>query len=200
EIVQPPRSDLQYLVDLGSPVLRPLATAGLVIVFTFFMLMEKEELRNRLLRLAGMQRLHAITLALDDAAKRVSKYLLLQASVNVAFGALFATGLFFIGVPNAALWGALAAILRIIPYVGSLIAAAFPLVLSLAVFQGWMPPVLVAALFATLELSVGNFVEPMLYGAHTGISPLAILVTTVFWTVLWGPAGLILSTPLTVCA
>lgn len=200
EIVQPPRSDLQYLVDLGTPVLRPLAKAGLIVVFTFFMLMEKEELRNRLLRLAGMQRLHAITLALDDATKRVSKYLLLQASVNVAFGALFATGLFFIGVPNAALWGALVAILRIIPYVGSLIAAAFPLVLSLAVFQGWVPPLLVVALFATLELTIGNFVEPMLYGAHTGISPLAILVTTVFWTALWGPAGLILSTPLTVCA
>ncbi|MGO9470772.1 MAG: AI-2E family transporter, partial [Isosphaeraceae bacterium] len=200
EIVQPPPSDLQYLVDLGTPVLRPLATVGLVLVFTFFMLMEKEELRNRLLRLAGMQRLHAITLALDDAAKRVSKYLLLQASVNVAFGVLFATGLFFIGVPNAALWGALAAILRIVPYVGSLIAAAFPLLLSLAVFQGWVPPVLVVALFAALELTIGNFIEPMLYGAHTGISPLAILVTTVFWTVLWGPAGLILSTPLTVCA
>jgi predicted PurR-regulated permease PerM len=200
EIVVPPRGDLEYFVDLGTPVLRPLLTIGLVIVFTFFMLMEKEELRNRLLRLAGMQRLHAITLALDEAAKRVSKYLLLQASVNAAFGALFATGLFFIGVPNAALWGALAAILRIVPYVGSLIAAAFPLVLSLAVFQGWVPPVLVVALFVALELITGNFVEPMLYGAHTGISPLAILVTTVFWTVLWGPAGLILATPLTVCA
>ncbi len=200
EIVQPQRSDLEYLLDLGMPTLRPLATAGLVIVFTFFMLMEKEELRNRLLRLAGMHRLHAITLALDDAAKRVSKYLLLQASVNAAFGALFAAGLFFIGVPNAALWGALIAILRIVPYVGSLIGAAFPLLLSLAVFQGWLPPVLVVALFVALELIIGNFVEPMLYGAHTGISPLAILVTTVFWTVLWGPAGLILSTPLTVCA
>jgi predicted PurR-regulated permease PerM len=199
EIIQPPRSDLQYLVDLGTPVLRPLATVGLVLVFTFFMLMENEKLRNRLLRLAGMQRLHAVTLALDDAAKRVSKYLLLQASVNAGFGALFAVGLFFIGVPNAALWGALAAILRIVPYVGSLIAAAFPLVLSLAVFQGWMHPVLVVALFVVLELIIGNFIEPMLYGAHTGISPLAILVTTVFWTVLWGPAGLILSTPLTVC-
>jgi predicted PurR-regulated permease PerM len=200
EIVQPARSDLQYLLDLGAPVLRPLATVGLVLVFTIFMLIEKEELRNRLLRLTGVKRLNTVTLALDDAAKRVSRYLLLQLLVNVGFGVLFATGLFFIGVPNAALWGALVAVLRIVPYVGSLIAAAFPLILSLAVFPGWLPPVLVVALFVTLELVIANFVAPLLYGAHTGISPLAILVTTVFWTVLWGPAGLILSTPLTVCA
>jgi predicted PurR-regulated permease PerM len=200
EIVQPERSDLQVLMDLGVPILRPLATVGLVLVFTIFMLIEKSELRNRLLRLAGVKRLNTVTVALDDAAKRVSRYLLMQLLVNVSFGVLVATGLFFIGLPNAALWGALAAVLRIVPYVGSLIAAAFPLVLALAVFPGWLPPVLVAALFASLELVIGNLVEPLLYGAHTGISPLAILVTTVFWTILWGPAGLILSTPLTVCA
>jgi predicted PurR-regulated permease PerM len=200
EIVQADRSDLQYLLDLGAPIVRPLLTVGLVLVFTVFMLIEKSELRNRLLRLAGVKRLNTVTVALDDAAKRVSKYLLMQVLVNVSFGVLFATGLFFIGVPNAALWGALGAVLRIVPYVGSLIAAAFPLILSLAVFPGWLPPVLVVALFATLELVIGNLVEPLLYGANTGISPLAILVTTVFWTVLWGPAGLILSTPLTVCA
>jgi len=200
EIVEPGRSDLQYLLDLGAPILRPLATVGLVLVFTIFMLIEKAELRNRLLRLAGVKRLNTVTVALDDAAKRVSKYLLMQLLVNVSFGVLFATGLFFIGVPNAALWGALTAVLRIVPYVGSPIAAAFPLILSLAVFPGWLPPVLVVALFATLELVIANLVEPLLYGANTGISPLAILVTTVFWTILWGPAGLILSTPLTVCA
>lgn len=200
EIVEPDRSDLQYLLDLGAPIVRPLVTVGLVLVFTIFMLMEKSELRNRLLRLAGVKRLNTVTVALDDAAKRVSKYLLLQLLVNVSFGVLFATGLFFIGVPNAALWGALGAVLRIVPYIGSPIAAAFPLMLSLAVFPGWVQPALVAALFATLELVISNFVEPLLYGANTGISPLAILVTTVFWTILWGPAGLILSTPLTVCA
>ncbi len=200
EIVQADRSDLQYLLDLGAPIVKPLATACLVLVFTIFMLIEKSELRNRLLRLAGVKRLNTVTVALDDAAKRVSKYLLMQLLVNVSFGLLFATGLFFIGVPNAALWGALAAVLRIVPYVGSPIAAAFPLMLSLAVFPGWVQPALVAALFGTLELVISNFVEPLLYGANTGISPLAILVTTVFWTILWGPAGLILSTPLTVCA
>jgi predicted PurR-regulated permease PerM len=200
EIVQADRSDLQYLLDVGPPIVRPLLTVGLILVFTIFMLIEQSELRNRLLRLAGVKRLNTVTVALDDAAKRVSKYLLMQLLVNVSFGVLFATGLFFIGVPNAALWGALAAVLRIVPYVGSLLAAAFPLILSLAVFPGWLPPVLVVALFATLELVIGNLVEPLLYGANTGISPLAILVTTVFWTILWGPAGLILSTPLTVCA
>ncbi len=200
EIVQADRSDLRYLLDLGAPIVRPLATVGLVLVFTIFMLIEKGELRNRLLRLAGVQRLNTVTVALDDAAKRVSKYLLMQLLVNVSFGVLFATGLFFIGIPNAALWGALAAVLRIVPYVGSPIAAAFPLILSLAVFPGWVQPGLVVALFATLELVAANLVEPLLYGANTGISPLAILVTTVFWTILWGPAGLILSTPLTVCA
>ena len=200
EIVQADRSDLQYLLDLGTPIVRPLATVGLVLVFTIFMLIEKSELRNRLLRLAGVKRLNTVTVALDDAAKRVSKYLLMQLLVNVSFGVLFSIGLFFIGVPNAALWGALGAVLRIVPYVGSPIAAAFPLMLSLAVFPGWVQPLLVVALFATLELVISNLVEPLLYGANTGISPLAILVTTVFWTILWGPAGLILSTPLTVCA
>jgi hypothetical protein len=140
-----------------------------------------------------------MTQALDDAAQRVSRYLLMQFLVNAGFGALFGTGLYFIGVPNPALWGVLAGLLRIVPYIGTMVAAALPIILSLAVFDGWLRPLLVFVLFAGLELIIGNFVEPLLYGAHTGTSSLALLVTTVFWTVLWGPAGLILSTPLTVC-
>jgi len=123
----------------------------------------------------------------------------MQFLVNAGFGALFGTGLYFIGVPSPVLWGVLAGILRIVPYAGTLFAAALPIILSLAVFDGWLRPLLVFGLFAFLELIIGNFVEPWLYGAHTGISSLALLVTTVFWTALWGPAGLILSTPLTVC-
>src|ERR1051325_1492659 len=123
----------------------------------------------------------------------------MQFLVNAVFGALFAVGLFAIGVPHPVLWGVLAGILRIVPYVGTLVAATLPIILSLAVFDGWLPPLLVLLLFAGLELIIGNFVEPWLYGAHTGISSLALLVTAVFWTVLWGPAGLVLSTPLTVC-
>jgi hypothetical protein len=140
-----------------------------------------------------------MTQALDDAAHRVSRYLQLQLLVNAVFGVLCGTGLFLIGVPYAVLWGAVAAILRLVPYVGSVVAASMPLLLSLAVFDNWMHPLLVFLMFATLELVTGNWVEPRLYGAHTGVSSLALLLTTLFWTVLWGPAGLILSTPLTVC-
>jgi len=140
-----------------------------------------------------------MTQALDDAAGRVSRYILLQFLVNAGFGTLFGFGLYWIGVPSPALWGVVAGILRIVPYVGTLFAATLPIALSLAVFDGWLKPLLVFLLVVSLELIIANFVEPWLYGTHVGISSLALLVTTVFWTVLWGPAGLILSTPLTVC-
>ena len=200
EVVTPEPTELQQLREWSSSLIGPLGTAGIVIIFTVFMLIEKEDLRNRLLRLGGLGRLNEMTKALDDAAQRVSRYLLMQLLVNAAFGLLFGIGLYFIGIPSAALWGTTAGILRIVPYVGTLVAASAPLALSLAVFDRWLPPLLVFVLFASLELVIGNVLEPWLYGAHTGISPLALLVTTVFWTVLWGPAGLILSTPLTVCA
>jgi len=199
QIVPTGTSGLADLRDLLTPFLAPLGTAGMVLIFTIFMLIKREDLRNRLLRLVGLGQLNKMTQALDDAAQRVSRYLFMQFLVNAGFGILFAAGLYFIGVPNPVLWGALAGILRIVPYVGTLFAAALPIILSLAVFGGWLPPLLVLLLFAGLELVISNFVEPWLYGTHTGISSLALLVTAVFWTVLWGPAGLILSTPLTVC-
>jgi predicted PurR-regulated permease PerM len=199
QVVPNGTNSLTDLRDLAMPFLAPLGLTGIVIIFTIFMLIKREDLRNRLLRLVGLGQLNIMTQALDDAAQRVSRYLLMQFLVNASFGALFGTGLFFIGVPNPALWGVLAGLLRVVPYVGTMVAAALPIILSLAVFDGWLPPVLVFVLFASLELIIGNLVEPWLYGTHTGISSLALLVTTVFWTVLWGPAGLILSTPLTVC-
>jgi len=199
QMVQPLTSGWKQLLDLGAPVLAPLGRAGVVVIFTVFMLFKREDLRNRLLRLAGISQLNLMTQALDDAASRVSRYLLMQFLVNTGFGILFGFGLYLIGVPYPALWGAVAAILRIIPYVGTLVAATLPLALSLAVFDGWLKPLLVFLLVMSLELVIANFVEPLLYGAHVGISSLALLVTSVFWTVLWGPAGLILSTPLTVC-
>ena len=199
QIVEAPKNVWQYLQDVASPLLAPLGESAVVLVFTFFMLLKKEDLRNRLLRLAGVRQLNVMTQALGDAAERVSRYLALQALVNVTFGVLFGIGLYFIGVPNAALWGVIAGILRLVPYVGTLVAAVFPLALSLAVFDTWLQPLLVLSLYAALELGIANIVEPWLYGTHTGISPLAILVTTVFWAMLWGPVGLILSTPLTVC-
>ncbi len=199
ELVEPPASAVQSLRNLLGPLVGPLGTASIVIVFTIFMLMKREDLRNRLFRLVGQRQLNVMTQALDDAAQRVSRYLLLQFIVNAAFGATITIGLYFIGVPNALLWGVLAGSLRFIPYVGSLIAGALPLMLALAAFDGWTRPVLTLCLFLVLELILSNVVEPWLYGAHTGISSLAILVAAVFWTVLWGPVGLLLSTPLTVC-
>jgi|SRR5579863_518185 len=199
QIVRPRTDGLADLPDLLKPVLAPLGRAGMVLIFAIFMLLKREDLRNRVLRLVGLGQMNMMTQALDDAASRVSRYLLMQFLVDAGFGTLFGIGLYFIGVPNPVLWGVLAGILRIVPYVGTLVAAAMPIILSLAVFDGWLPPLLVFCLFAGLELIISNFVEPLLYGAHTGISSLALLVTAVFWTVLWGPAGLILSTPLTVC-
>jgi predicted PurR-regulated permease PerM len=198
-MVQPPTSGWAELRDLGTPVLAPLGRAGMVVIFTVFMLLKREDLRNRLLRLAGLGQLNLMTQALDDTSGRVSRYLLMQCLVNAGFGTVFGFGLYLIGVPYAALWGAVAGLLRIVPYVGTLAAATLPIALSLAVFDGWLRPLLVFLVFAGLELIVGNFVEPWLYGAHVGISSLALLVAAVFWAVLWGPAGLILSTPLTVC-
>jgi predicted PurR-regulated permease PerM len=198
-IVQPSASGWAELRDLGTPVLAPLGRAGMVLIFTVFMLLKREDLRNRLLRLAGLSQLNLMTQALDDASARVSRYLLMQFLVNAGFGALFGFGLFCLGVPYAPLWGAVGGILRYVPYVGTLISATLPLALSLAVFDGWLRPLLVFLLVASLELTIANFVEPWLYGTRVGISSLALLVTAVFWTVLWGPAGLILSTPLTVC-
>ena len=199
QIVQPSTNGWTNLRDFGTPVLGPLGRAGIVLIFTIFMLFKREDLRNRLLRLAGLGQLNLMTQAIDDAAGRVSRYLLMQFLVNAGFGTLFGFGLYLIGVPYPLLWGAVAGILRIVPYVGTLVAATLPIALSLAVFDGWIKALLVLLLVASLELIVANFVEPWLYGTHVGISPLALLVTAVFWTVLWGPAGLILSTPLTVC-
>ena len=198
-MVDAPTSGWTELRDFGVPVLAPLGRAGIVVIFTVFMLLEREDLRNRLLRLVGLSQINLMTQALDDAAGRVSRYILMQVLVNAGFGAVFGLGLYWIGVPNPALWGVVAGILRIVPYVGTLVAATLPIALSLAVFDGWLKPLLVFLLVAGLELIIGNFLEPWLYGAHVGISSLALLVTAVFWTVLWGPAGLILSTPLTVC-
>jgi predicted PurR-regulated permease PerM len=199
QVVEAPTNGLMYLRDLTQPFLGPLAILGIVLVFTLFLLVEEADLRNRLFRVAGLNRLNVMTQALDDATQRVSRYLMLQFMVNAGFGILCGVGLYLIGVPYAALWGTVAALLRIVPYVGSVSAGLLPLVLSLAVFDSWIPPLLVFLLFTTLELLIANLLEPLLYGAHTGISSLALLLTTVFWATLWGPAGLILSTPLTVC-
>ncbi|MDQ6861158.1 MAG: AI-2E family transporter [Verrucomicrobiota bacterium] len=187
------------LQSVAAGVLGPLGTAGLVLLLVIFMLFKREDLRGRLIRLVGQGRISATTRAIDDAGKRVARYLAMQCLVNVGFGFCIATGLYFIGLPNAVLWGAFAAIMRFIPYVGAWIAAAVPLCLSFAASTSWLAPILVLALFLGLELTNANVLEPWLYGASTGVSSIALIVAAVFWTWIWGPVGLLLSTPLTVC-
>lgn len=199
EVHQPEPTPLQVIGNVLWTLIGPFAAAGIVIVFVIFMLIERENLRDRLIRLFGAGQLHVTTQALDDAAQRVSRYLLMQLIINATYGIPVGIGLYFIGVPSPILWGLLATLLRFIPYVGPIVAAAFPIVLSFAVDPGWTMPLLTIALLITIELISNNVMEPWLYGTHTGISSLAVLVAAVFWTWLWGPIGLFLSTPLTVC-
>jgi predicted PurR-regulated permease PerM len=199
QVVEPPVSVGRYLQEMFSPILRPLAACGIVMVFTVYMLMNREDLRNRLLLLAGMGRLSLMTQALRDAAERISTYLVWQFVTNVLFGLLFGVGLKLIGVPNATLWGALAAILRYIPYVGAAIAGLLPVIFAVAIFPNWRQVFEIAGLYAGLEFTTSNFFEPWLYGWRTGISALALLASAIFWTLLWGWPGLVLATPLTVC-
>src|ERR1700734_2887349 len=199
QVAAPSSNIVQDLRVLLGPLAGPLETTAIVVIFTVFMLVKREDLRNRAIRLAGRGQLNLMTQALDDAGRRLSRYLLLQFLVNAGYGLLFGVALYFIGVPHALLWGVFAALLRFIPYIGTLIAAALPVALALAVFPGWRQAGITFAAFVVIELTVSNIIEPLLYGAHTGISSLAILVAAVFWATLWGPVGLILSTPLTVC-
>jgi predicted PurR-regulated permease PerM len=193
-----PRSALQALGDIVDPLLGPLGTMGAVLLFLMFVLIERHDMRDRLLRLTGAN-LHRSTDALSEAGQRVSRYLTMQLLVNLSYGIPLGLGLWLIGVPGAPLWGLLGALLRFVPYVGPVVAAIFPLTLAFAVDPGWQMVIWTLALVATLELISNNLVEPWLYGASTGLSALAIVVSAMFWTLLWGPIGLILATPLTVC-
>lgn len=195
EIVPPASSFVESLPNF----LGPIGTAGIVLVFTIFMLLQREDLRNRFIRLAGDGRLSVMTHAMDEAGDRVSHYLFLQSMVNASYGLIIGFSLYLMHLPNAILFGVIAGILRFLPYIGPPIGALLPVMLSLAVFQDWSRPLYVLGIFVVIEVVVANFIEPMLYGARTGISSLAILVAAVFWTFIWGPIGLVLSTPLTVC-
>ena len=196
---QPDPGALESLRTLISPLLHPLATTGIIIIFVIFILLQREDLRNRLIRLAGSHDLQRTTAALDDAAGRLSRLFLIQLLVNGAFGVVIGIGLWLIGIPSPILWGILAAVLRFVPYIGAVIAAAFPLALAVAVDPGWSMLLWTAALFLVVEPLVGHVIEPMVYGHSTGLSPVAIVASATFWTALWGPIGLVLATPLTVC-
>lgn len=199
EVVDRKTGTVETMQGVLMPVLGPLGTAGLVLLLLIFMLLQREDLRNRMIRLIGQGRIGQTTRAMEDAGSRVSKYLLMQLVVNVTYGIPIAIGLYFIGIPNAILWGALATVLRFIPYIGPWIAAAFPILLSLAVSPDWFTPLYTLGLFIVIELISNNVMEPWLYGSSTGVSPIALIVAALFWTFLWGPVGLVLATPLTVC-
>jgi predicted PurR-regulated permease PerM len=199
EVRQPDASPLELAERVLSPILHPLATTGIVLVVTIFVLLQREDLRDRLIRLAGATDLHRTTTALDDAARRLSRYFLFQLGLNAAFGCLICVGLFFIGVPSPILWGIVAALMRFVPYIGAPLAATMPLALAAAVDPGWSMVVWTAALFLVAEPLMGHVVEPMAYGHSTGLSPVSVIVAAIFWGWLWGPVGLILSMPLTLC-
>jgi predicted PurR-regulated permease PerM len=199
EIQVPPPTPLELIQRIITPLLAPLATVGIVIVFLIFILVQREDLRDRFIRLAGAHDLQRTTRALDDAAERLSRYFLMQSAINGMFGAIIGVGLWLIGVPNPALWGILGGLLRFVPYIGAPIAAIFPAALAIAVAPGWTMLFETLALFLVTEPIMGQAVEPLLYGHSTGLSAVAVVVSAAFWTLLWGPIGLLLSTPLTVC-
>jgi predicted PurR-regulated permease PerM len=199
EVRQPQPEGLGAIANLVRPLLSPLATTVLVILFLLFILLQREDIRDRFMRLAGTADLQRTTAALDDAAARLSRLFLMQTLLNTSFGVVIGVGLWLIGIPNPALWGILAGLMRFVPFIGGFIAAFFPLALAVALDPGWSMVWLTAALFIVAEPLAGHVVEPLLYGQHTGLSPVAIVVSSLFWTVLWGPIGLLLATPLTVC-
>lgn len=199
EIRPPPPQPLELLERVIGPLIGPLATGGIVVVFVIFMLLERQNLRDRVIRLAGAGDLHRTTEAIDDAGQRVGRYLIMQLAVNTMYAVPIGIGLWLIGVPNPMLWSMLALVLRFVPYIGPIVSATFPLLLSIAVDPGWSMLFWTGALFLALELFINNVVEPWLYGSSTGLSSIAIILAAIFWTWLWGPVGLMLSTPLTVC-
>ena len=197
EVQEPEIGPAQLARQFLLPILRPLATVGIVFIIVVFILLQREDLRDRLIRLFGARDLHRTTAAMDDGAQRLSRYYLTQLALNTGFGVLTAVALWLIGVPSPILWGILAALMRFVPYVGSFVAAGFPALLAAAVDPGWTMVLWTVAFFAIAEPVMGHVVEPLVYGQSTGLSPFAVVVSAIFWTWLWGPLGLLLATPLT---
>jgi predicted PurR-regulated permease PerM len=198
-VVEAPSSPYAVLIDYLTPFAKPVGTALAVIVFTILMLLHRENMRERLIGLIGARRINITTQALGEASDRVSRYLFTQLVINAAFGIPFGVALHFIGIPNAMLWGLLATLLRFIPYAGVWIAVAMPAALAFAISEGWSEVAWVLGVFLTLEFFIVYAVEPWAYGRSTGLSPIAVIAAVLFWTWLWGPVGLLLAMPLTVC-
>lgn len=199
QVQEPEVSPLTLARKVLGPVVEPLTTVGIVLVVVIFLLLQREDLRNRMIRLFGSSDLHRTTVAMDDAAGRLGTYFLAQLGMNATFGVIIGVGLWVIGVPNPLLWGVFSALMRFVPYIGAFISGIFPVALAAAVDPGWSMVIETAALFLVAEPVFGQVVEPLLYGHSTGLSPFAVIVSTLFWGFLWGPIGLILATPFTVC-
>lgn len=198
-IREPEPTTLETLRRVAEPLLHPLATGGIVLILVIFILLYREDLRDRLIRLAGARDLHRTMAAMDDAAYRLSRFFLAQVGMNTGFGVIIAALLWLLGIPNPLLWGFVAGLMRFVPFIGSYIAAAFPALLAVAVDPGWTTLVLVLALFAVGEIVMGQVFEPLVFGHSTGLSPIAVIAAATFWTWLWGAVGLLLAVPLTVC-
>ncbi len=199
EVHQPDPTAFQLAERVITPIVDPLSTTAIVLIVAIFVLLQREDLRDRLIRLFGSSDLHRTTAAMNDAARRLSRYFLTQLGINAAFGVITGVGLLFIGVPSPLLWGIIGLLLRFVPYIGAPLAAILPLALAAAVEPGWSMVLWTAGLYLATEAIMGQVVEPMLYGRSTGLSPFSVVVSATFWTWLWGPIGLILSTPLTLC-
>jgi len=196
---QPEESVLNLANRTLTPLIHPVTTTFVVVVFLAFMLVGRDDLRDRCIRLAGRGRMQVTTSAIEDAGQRVGRYLRMQLIVNISFGSVAGLCLWAIGVPNPVLWALLIALLRFVPYIGILMASAGPLLLAIAVSPHWGTFIWTAVTLFLLELIAGNILEPLLYSSSTGLSPIAVLIAAIFWTLLWGLPGLLLSTPLTVC-
>jgi predicted PurR-regulated permease PerM len=199
EVHEPDPTPMQLAERIITPIVDPLSTTVIVLIVAIFVLLQREDLRDRLIRLFGSSDLHRTTTAMNDAARRLSRYFLIQLGINATFGLIIGIGLFVIGVPSPLLWGTVGLLLRFVPYIGAPLAAVLPLALAGAVSPHWSMMLWTAGLFAATEAIMGQVVEPLLYGRSTGLSPFSVVVSATFWTWLWGPIGLILSTPLTLC-
>ena len=199
EVYPPTEPPLDRLQRIVAALLHPLTTTGVVLLLVIFILLQREDIRDRVIRLAGAGDIETTTTALNDAAERLSRLFLVQSAMNVGYGIVITLALWAIGVPSPVLWGVLAALMRFVPYIGAILAAVFPLLLAAAVDPGWTMALSVLALYLVIEHAVGHFLEPWVQGQSTGLSPLAIVVSAIFWTALWGPIGLLLATPLTMC-
>jgi hypothetical protein len=199
EVHQPQPSPMEMAATYLSPVLSPLAHLGIVLIVTIFVLLQREDLRDRIIRLFGSSDLHRTTVAMDDAAYRLSRFFLTQVAINATFGMVITAGLMGIGLPSPILWGILAGLLRFVPYVGAILGALLPMALAAAVDPGWSMVLWTATLFLVIEPIVGHIIEPLAYGHSTGISPVSVVLSAIFWSWIWGPIGLLLATPLTLC-